>query len=1160
MTTMSSTEGESLSGTDLPWLLLYHLMKNNYKWRDEVQRHIVNVSEGRKQEHDSSASGNQTNLTSENDFDSFFNDEEFSAESSIMPVIHPNDILLNTIICCNLELKQILFQKLLMCKQSVPFIYRIPGQDTPCFSLFPLRSMSMDCRTKEGAAFLCAATMKSKVVAFIRIENSSQSKSKLLNNILSEQKHAIFCHRDETAEQTRPLNAKGLIEAAWFLPSGKQSDSFEEVITFLNLRGDGAHLPNEITITGRIASAIVTLIDVSNLTNKETINCVRNLCTSSAHIVVLLTNSFGSTSAENVKANLTQCFPNPGNKVKFVRAFNWNTKKSKPEVALRKEIVGAIKQVIQGKECSSLSKCGNELVQEKRVMLDEKTDDNVKGKALAKHIFAGLCSTEEAKWFLETDKDDMPKVSSKEEHLPLQGKLWKQWSELNKKQRKNKGGKDIYELQGVIQKKMDDIRQQQAHKCSHLTQPISSFITNLIKTQDSDGGYPDFLPWLKFILNENSRNVLPGLFTEFRQSWSKVTEAKEANACDEEIKPLQEAAEQAERKLAIASFGLEHFMRELGQLYESADESTVLSKQTISDNIPKIKLPSVMADLMLKGQSFEIMDGDAANIAIKWVKEVLKELKDKIGNKTLFIVSILGIQSSGKSTLLNALFGSQFTVSAGRCTRGIFGQLIPADKRKNFPYDYMLVIDTEGLKAPELGQIHVDHDNELATFVIGIGDVTLINIKGENSAEMEDVLEITVQAFLRMKVANDKMELKRKCIFIHQNVAAVNAEEQMMQGLKKFQETLDKMTRNAAEEENMRNIQRFSQVIDFQGEKHVLYFPDLWCGDPPMAPCNPGYSLKGIEVLRRLEQISKSGSSLTTIDGLIHRIEDLWNGIMSENFVFSFRNTLEIKTYNIMESKYQELCGEYYSYLMEWFENKATIEIDLCKLENDLQTCCEDLKHQLSVNFVQHKEEIEQKLLDYFDNHDLADILIQWRNSRCLRFQTMADSVERQTRDYIEQKKEERHIDILSMKTDIKLEKEINAKAKELAETYHGHADKQTLESTFDEVWIDWTADLIQTKHMDTLTGRLENMLIDTLFQLLQQNQVLVLKEITDNTGKPRLNEIDKQRLENSWTQMDVNDEHIVKDVADKNKVSVNNEDVLNAIEYTNGCVPQNGC
>ncbi|CAM5119524.1 unnamed protein product [Eretmochelys imbricata] len=49
--------------------------------------------------------------------------------------------------------------------------------------------------------------------------------------------------------------------------------------------------------------------------------------------------------------------------------------------------------------------------------------------------------------------------------------------------------------------------------------------------------------------------------------------------------------------------------------------------------------------------------------------------------------------------------------------------------------DFILVIDTEGLKAPELTALEdsYQHDNELATLVIGLSDVTIVNMAMENA-------------------------------------------------------------------------------------------------------------------------------------------------------------------------------------------------------------------------------------------------------------------------------------------------------------------------------------------------------------------------------------------------------------------------------------------
>jgi predicted GTPase len=41
----------------------------------------------------------------------------------------------------------------------------------------------------------------------------------------------------------------------------------------------------------------------------------------------------------------------------------------------------------------------------------------------------------------------------------------------------------------------------------------------------------------------------------------------------------------------------------------------------------------------------------------------------------------MGVQSSGKSTLLNTMFGIQMRTSVGQCTRGVNMQLLAVDGR-----------------------------------------------------------------------------------------------------------------------------------------------------------------------------------------------------------------------------------------------------------------------------------------------------------------------------------------------------------------------------------------------------------------------------------------------------------------------------------------------
>ena len=141
-----------------------------------------------------------------------------------------------------------------------------------------------------------------------------------------------------------------------------------------------------------------------------------------------------------------------------------------------------------------------------------------------------------------------------------------------------------------------------------------------------------------------------------------------------------------------------------------------------------------------------------------------------LGDQKVFVLSVLGLQSTGKSTMLNTTFGLQFNVSAGRCTRGAFMQLLTLDDelKTSTGLSYVIVVDSEGLRAPEHDpQTLQKHDNELATFVIGLANMTLINIYGEVPGDMDDILQTSVHAFLRMT----QVKCHPSCQFVHQNAS-----------------------------------------------------------------------------------------------------------------------------------------------------------------------------------------------------------------------------------------------------------------------------------------------------------------------------------------------------------------------------------------------------
>ncbi|KAL4505296.1 hypothetical protein ABPG72_016363 [Tetrahymena utriculariae] len=70
-----------------------------------------------------------------------------------------------------------------------------------------------------------------------------------------------------------------------------------------------------------------------------------------------------------------------------------------------------------------------------------------------------------------------------------------------------------------------------------------------------------------------------------------------------------------------------------------------------------------------------------------WFEEVLRSIK----KESLYVISIFGRQSVGKSSLLNRMFGTRFGVSVSRCTDGVWlGYTV-------FQGTQILVLDCEGL-------------------------------------------------------------------------------------------------------------------------------------------------------------------------------------------------------------------------------------------------------------------------------------------------------------------------------------------------------------------------------------------------------------------------------------------------------------------------------
>ncbi|XP_050809335.1 up-regulator of cell proliferation-like [Gopherus flavomarginatus] len=384
------------------------------------------------------------------------------------------------------------------------------------------------------------------------------------------------------------------------------------------------------------------------------------------------------------------------------------------------------------------------------------------------------------------------------------------------------------------------------------------------------------------------------------------------------------------------SLRVEHFMRGFGHVYET--ESTQVKEGKMLKTQRKYSyLPEIIADLMLEGFPMELIDGDAPNVQLQCVTDVLTQLHAKLGGRSrMLVLTVLGGQSTGKSTLLNTMFGLQFAVSSDQCTRGAFMSLIKVAEnfQQELGCDFILVIDTEGLKAPELTRQEDCHfkNYQLATVVTGLSDIMVINL--ENATKKKSVLQIVVHAFLR---PNHQ--------FVHQNISDVSAPDQNMRDRKRLLEQSCEMTKASVEKQSREMV--FSDIIAYELEKHNWYIPGLWHGVPPMAPVNTGYSESVCELKKYLFESIKSSSchrSIRNIPQFTECLKSLWNAVTHGHLD---------KTYNQLHVEYLESAYNFNEEMDPSVSEKVTFiqsqppnELDVGKLlcENQDKLFCEEQK------------------------------------------------------------------------------------------------------------------------------------------------------------------------------------------------------------------------
>ena len=654
-------------------------------------------------------------------------DSESDDEKEIEILVHPMDGLLALLHCSDNFLRQDLMCRLATCQLAVPLLLPDPITHEPTFLLWAMRTIVKEFKIGNGTASYSGPIVgyPAPIVSFLRIGHHSKSKSHLLNTVINTTEYATFFHWNceggrakrilvnSDGHKGKHILVNGLVEVSWYLPS-YNDNLFPDAISFANLHGDAREHSKQVQFLSEVSCMHFVFLKENDL-NDATLEVLKNLSQAPGGIAILQFEH--SASNKSLREKLLVKIPRE--KWSVLKLFNKSDYESKCRI--QKTILAIVGQKTNLKleQCKDLAhKCG--------ISVDEDDPDCITGRGLANEVLT----------IIEKFKETNPGKSPKKLLVLQSSDLWHKWAAMDKEQYRQirKGYMSMVEYGALQRKQMNMIRKTQQLNAQNPGPLIASFLNSLLKHKGPIAWY--YLHWLKLILDNLSRELLPPLHSRYNKKRKELNDIPMQEKKDEIAEKLcRDDMNKLNIELINASFGPEHLLREMSQLYEaviSQDSAPSSLKTKISG------LPEIAAQLLVDGFPLELMDGDAAHVPKDWISAVLEKVSDILkittSNPQLFVLSVLGLQSTGKSTLMNTLFGVQFTVSAGRCTRGAFMQLLPVHSslQKKCGFQYFLIIDTEGLRAPELDALQTQkHDNELATFVIGMANLTIMNIKGE---------------------------------------------------------------------------------------------------------------------------------------------------------------------------------------------------------------------------------------------------------------------------------------------------------------------------------------------------------------------------------------------------------------------------------------------
>lgn len=304
--------------------------------------------------------------------------------------------------------------------------------------------------------------------------------------------------------------------------------------------------------------------------------------------------------------------------------------------------------------------------------------------------------------------------------------------------------------------------------------------------------------------------------------------------------------------------------------------------------------------------------------------KLLRSNLDRIGDKKVMVVAVLGQQSSGKSTLLNFLFGCDFLSSDGRCTSGVYGTYYELNNMNIGNCEGVLLLDTEGLFSnfEYKCELRKHFDNKLVLFLLKVCDIVILNSRSDIDVKCQNILELAFECDLMEYKPGTKYP--NLFIVLNQTKEKMNSTEEQ-----EVIKVRDKILRVAPKMNNFVGLnQSTSLPLAFNtiGQEHMskvlkeLQQKNLTPTDA-FYTCTKKFALELIKTLR-----TRGESEGRTLEGAYEDMYRTWNTITTNPLLTKYstrhlkKKEEEITSWKVEQAEEtQRLAEEYKKNIEEEF-------------------------------------------------------------------------------------------------------------------------------------------------------------------------------------------------------------------------------------------------